>query len=299
MWVCTLICGLVAVAPGQLQGYPIQKNMDSKTETADFFITGKPVLAIETATPACSVALRLADGTIHERTAEGKGVHSELTFVFINELLALEKMEVADLGAVVVSAGPGSYTGLRVASSAVKGLLFQTDVPLYACNTLAGIAMGVLEAVHGGRLLGQEVSSDHTASHTHAVPTGLATEKPALATGCEAVIDARRNHLYHQSWSFRGDMVVPESEVAVRELGEVLEHRKTGFIIAGTGLERLRKEPGDFLESPEMMPDLPLPEIVNASHILAVAGLQKGTLMQNLIKKVAPELFEPYYYSGL
>jgi tRNA threonylcarbamoyladenosine biosynthesis protein TsaB len=262
-------------------------------------LAGKPVLAIETATPVCSVALRLANGDFLERSAEGKGVHSELTFVFIDELLAQEKVAVADLGAVIVSAGPGSYTGLRVASSAVKGLLFGTDVPLYACNTLGGIALGGREAMREGRFHGQAATSGSPDHKSGSSTSGSMSESHFMATGCEAVIDARRNHLYHQSWSFREDGVFPESDVAVRELREVLENRNQGYILAGTGLDRLKKLAGNSSEIRDIMPDLPLPEIVSARHILAAAGVTGDPRMLNLIKKVAPEHFEPYYYSGL
>ncbi len=249
----------------------ITRTMDSNTNRMDADILTKPVLSIETATPVCSVALRLADGSIQELRAEGKGVHSEQTFVFIERLLAREKLAVADLGGVIVSAGPGSYTGLRVASSAVKGLLFQTHVPLYACQTLGAIALGVWQEA------------------------GL----PGSFPGCDTVIDARRNHLYHQSWRFREDGVEPESDVTVRELEEVMERWESGRIVAGTGMERLKKTEAGVAGKVEKPRELPVSKVVGAAHILSALGRSSGEPAQKLIKKVAPEHFEPYYYTGL
>ncbi len=239
----------------------------------------KPILSLETATPVCSVALRLPDGTVREMRDEGKGVHSELTFVFIDHLLRQERLEVTDLGAVIVSAGPGSFTGLRVASSAVKGLLFGTPVALYACHTLGAFALGargwVREQVNRASDSGQRGS---------------------IFSGCEAVIDARRNHLYHQSWKFSKTGVEPVSEVTVRELEEVLEIWKSGRLLAGTGAERLMQLEG--VDIPPDLPVLPVTAVVDAAHILQIISSLSKKNAELLIKKVAPEHFEPYYYSG-
>ncbi|TVQ68539.1 MAG: tRNA (adenosine(37)-N6)-threonylcarbamoyltransferase complex dimerization subunit type 1 TsaB [Balneolaceae bacterium] len=297
--------------------------MDGNTDLENVLFTGKPVLSVETATPVCSVALRLPDGTVHELRAEGKGVHSEQTFVFIDRLLAREKLAVNDLGSVIVSAGPGSYTGLRVASSAVKGLLFQTDVPLYACRTLGAIALGAMLAT----LATPATPATQKTPATHAAGTTPSMRKsdagrgadelssgesripesrgavhgdgPLHVAGCDAVIDARRNHLYHQSWKFLEDGLEPESDVQVRELEEILERWKSGRLVVGTGVERLKEIAPDIQGSSANISVLPLKDVVSASNILAVLGRYSGAQLQNLIKKVAPEHFEPYYYTGL
>lgn len=253
--------------------------MDGNTDQMDADFLTKPVLSIETATPICSVALRLPDGSIHELRAEGKGVHSEQTFVFTEHLLAREKLAVTDLGGIIVSAGPGSYTGLRVASSAVKGLLFQTDVPLYAFQTLGGIALGAWQEAGG--------------AGTGAGP-GSGT-----GAGCDTVIDARRNHLYHQSWKFLEDGVEAESEVTVKELEEVMERWQSGRVVTGTGLERLKTIAPGSSEIAQKLQELPVSNVVSATHILSALGRGSGEQAQKLIKKVAPEHFEPYYYTGL
>lgn len=71
--------------------------------------------------------------------SEERGIHSEAVFRFIQELLDNEGLKIDDLDAVAVSAGPGSFTGLRIGASAVKGLLYGLDTPVYPINTLAGI----------------------------------------------------------------------------------------------------------------------------------------------------------------
>lgn len=291
--------------------------MDGNTDTENVPITEKPVLSVETATPVCSVALRLPDGTVHELRAEGKGVHSELTFVYIDRLLAREKLAVNDLGAVIVSAGPGSYTGLRVASSAVKGLLFQTDVPLYACQTLGAIALGAMFALHETHAM-PTTHTKHTTPAMRKSDAGpgvdeLSSEASRILknrgtdpgdgsrhmSGCDAVIDARRNHLYHQSWKFLENGLEPESDVEVRELEEVLERWKSGRLVVGTGVERLEKIVFDVPGNWANMPVFSSQNVVGASNILVALGRYSEGQVCSLIKKVAPEHFEPYYYTGL
>ncbi len=321
--------------------------MTGNIETENIRFTEKPVLSVETATPVCSVALRLPDGTVHELRSEGKGVHSEQTFVYIDRLLAREKLAVNDLGAVIISAGPGSYTGLRVASSAVKGLLFQTEVPLYACQTLGAIALGAMYAARGMhdayatsvirpefaiqptstiqltstirstpasrhtpdprhksaiRKSDAEPGADESLSGSSFVPedrSAVPADGTMRLSGCDAVIDARRNHLYHQSWRFLGDGLEPESEVQVRELEEILEWWKSGRLVVGTGLERLKEIASDVAGRSEKMSVLPYQNLISASNILTFPDRCSGARMGHLIKKVAPEHFEPYYYTGL
>ncbi len=254
--------------------------------------TSKPILSIETATPVCSVALRLPDGQIFEKRAGGIGVHSELTFVFTEELLREHKLEVRDLGAMIISAGPGSYTGLRVASSAAKGLLFETGIPFFACHTLGALAVGARESL----------LIDKSGWIPAGSESGMMTDYDTIIAGfagCDTVIDARRNHLYHQTWRFVDNGIEPVSEVVVREIPEVLDRWISGCLLVGTGLERIRKVAAAKAVSTEKLPVLSEADVVNAGHILRVLGSISQNQLEKLIKKVAPEHFEPYYYSGL
>lgn len=101
-------------------------------------------LAIETATPICSVALIEDDKLISLRESNEVNAHSKVLTVFIQEILNEFKMDVKDLDAVVVSKGPGSYTGLRIGVSSAKGLCYSGDVPLISINTLQSMAYGVI-----------------------------------------------------------------------------------------------------------------------------------------------------------
>jgi len=99
------------------------------------------ILNIETATKICSVALS-KDGNLiaSKETAEGNS-HSTQLAPFIKEIMEQRDFTFADLQAIAVSMGPGSYTGLRIGVSTAKGLCFGLDIPLIAVSTLAAMAV--------------------------------------------------------------------------------------------------------------------------------------------------------------
>jgi len=164
------------------------------------------ILAFETATNICSVSFQNNEGEVFEKRTERKGSHSELLFIYVRELMNEHQFKMADLDAVLVSTGPGSYTGLRIAASAIKGMFFGLDVDIYAGNTLAGFAQAVGEGkVH-------------------------------------AVINARRKHLYHQQFSFKNEQLKTVLDSQILELVEIEELLKPGEKIIGTGIDRLDKK---------------------------------------------------------
>ena len=172
------------------------------------------ILAIETSTPVCSVALG-KPGSVIEKRIEGRGVHSEHTFVFVNELLYRHNLSVNDLDAVLFSNGPGSYTGLRIGAAAIKGLLFGQNVPLFTLSSLVSFSAAKI---------GQ----------------------PGLTV--HAVIDARRQHLYHQKIELAGSGELTISEPVVKELSDLEAEIKPGESIIGTGWDRLQLENPDKVE---------------------------------------------------
>ena len=99
------------------------------------------ILNIETATKICSVALA-KDGMViaSKETSEGNS-HSTLLAPFIKEMMDQSEYSFADLQAIAVSMGPGSYTGLRIGVSTAKGLCFGLDIPLIAVSTLEAMAV--------------------------------------------------------------------------------------------------------------------------------------------------------------
>lgn len=102
------------------------------------------LLLIETATTSCSVALADDNQVIALREIDQRNIHAEVITVFIDELFTETGRTYADIDAVAVSCGPGSYTGLRIGVSTAKGLCFALDKPLIAIETLSAMCFGLL-----------------------------------------------------------------------------------------------------------------------------------------------------------
>src|SRR6476469_5557154 len=105
------------------------------------------LLSLETSSPVCSVALHdLCDGRLlGQSELRLEKSHSTHLTVLIEQLLENTGHSTADLSAVAVSDGPGSYTGLRIGGAAAKGLCFALDIPLIAISTLRALAWQVAQ----------------------------------------------------------------------------------------------------------------------------------------------------------
>jgi tRNA threonylcarbamoyladenosine biosynthesis protein TsaB len=98
------------------------------------------VLGIDTATLVCSCAVVSSDQTLAEYNLQVKKTHSERLLPLIDTMLRDAGLTVADLGAVAVTGGPGSFTGVRIGMVTAKALGQALEVPLAAVSTLEALA---------------------------------------------------------------------------------------------------------------------------------------------------------------
>ncbi|MBW3518217.1 tRNA (adenosine(37)-N6)-threonylcarbamoyltransferase complex dimerization subunit type 1 TsaB [Flavobacterium sp. NKUCC04_CG] len=105
------------------------------------------ILSVETATKNCSVSLS-GNGELlyYEELAEAQFSHAEKLHLYIESVLKQAGLNCSDLSAIAVSKGPGSYTGLRIGVSAVKGLCYALGLPLIGLNTLNVLARQLKDA---------------------------------------------------------------------------------------------------------------------------------------------------------
>ncbi|MEP0004627.1 MAG: tRNA (adenosine(37)-N6)-threonylcarbamoyltransferase complex dimerization subunit type 1 TsaB [Balneola sp.] len=195
----------------------------------------KKILAYETSTNICSVAFQNAEGKVFEKRIQGRSVHSDNLFLFTQELMKEHDFKIEDLDAVLVSNGPGSYTGLRIAASAIKGIMFGKDEGLFACNTLASFAM--------------------------------ATENSSEAI--HSIIDARRNHVYHQEFKLNEELEII-SEAKVIEISDLEEQIESGDTLIGTGIDRISKK---ALENVQIFDD----SFISAKSLIRLFHLKNHT----------------------
>ncbi|CAI8774778.1 tRNA (adenosine(37)-N6)-threonylcarbamoyltransferase complex dimerization subunit type 1 TsaB [Methylocaldum szegediense] len=101
------------------------------------------ILAIETATEACSAALLIDDAVI-ERYELAPQRHNRLILPMIESLLAEAGIKIAQVDALAFGRGPGSFTGVRIAAGVAQGIAFGADLPVVPVSTLAALAQDAL-----------------------------------------------------------------------------------------------------------------------------------------------------------
>ena len=94
------------------------------------------ILSIETSTEVCSIAIHNQGQLIADRESVEAYSHAERLAPLIEEILKDNNIRRKELTAIAVSAGPGSYTGLRIGTSTAKGLCYALDIPLITIGTL-------------------------------------------------------------------------------------------------------------------------------------------------------------------
>ena len=168
------------------------------------------ILAFETATEACSVALWI-DGEVRERFEIAPRRHTELALPWAKALLAEAGVARSQLDAIACGRGPGAFTGVRLAVALVQGLAFALDRPVFGISTLAAMALDagasedqpilaaidarmgevylgefVMDAVHGVRATADEVvvkpglARAGAGEHIIGVGTGFSADNGAL-----------------------------------------------------------------------------------------------------------------------
>lgn len=201
------------------------------------------LLAFETATEACSVALYL-DGQILERHQIAPRLHAEYALPWAEELLAQAGIKRSQLDAIALSRGPGAFTGVRLAIALAQGIALALDKPVVAVSTLRAIAV----QGEGNRIL--------------------------------AAIDARMGEVYVGAFERNGDELIAVSREAVAAPEVVaLPDDKGGWHGVGTGFSAA----GNALQSRlgTQLLDVDASVLPHAADVarLAVAAFARGEAM--------------------
>ncbi len=232
------------------------------------------ILAIDTATEACSAALYI-DGEIKTYYQLAPRQHSRLILKMIDDLLREAGLSITQIDAIAFGRGPGSFMGLRIAAGVVQGIAFAHDIPVIQISTLKAIAQRACQQTQYKDIL--------------------------------VAIDARMDEVYwavysltEQQWQLTGEeQVISPDKVQLPKT--LLQQNKT-WIGAGTGwasyADRLlanatvtvQQTLPDCLPSAEVIATLAVPEF-NAGNTIIAAEAIPVYLRNDVAKKPKPIVF--------
>ena len=166
------------------------------------------ILAMESSAKAASAAL-VRDGALLAQAFSCSGLtHSRTLLPMAEQVLETAGVALADVDALAVAEGPGSFTGIRIGVSAVKGLAWGAQKPAIGVSTLEAMAYH-----------------------------GLAAGEGALVCCC---MDARRSQIYHALFEIRGgkpERLMPDRAIAIDTLLPELKKYEKPLFLVGDGAQ--------------------------------------------------------------
>ena len=194
------------------------------------------VLALDTSGPACSLALS-TEGGVLERHETGARIHNERLLALLDELFRDAALSPRALDCVVLSVGPGAFTGLRIGTSAAQALAFAASAPVLCVSSLEALAL---------------------------------THQAALATAdlsaVEVLVDARMGELYRATFALAGDGLEYRDEDQITMVESLTEapalSSRWGLIgdgqslpaLAPRGAEAGFREPSNIVRARALLP---------------------------------------------
>ncbi len=179
---------------------------------------GELILGIETATTICSVGLATPERVIAEISFDIKNIHDHVLTEAIAQLLRLANVRMSEVQAIAVSAGPGSFTGLRIGMSVAKGLAFTHNKPMIGVSTLL-------------------LQASAAASHAEAFAAANAAQSCSIVP----VLASRRNEIYTAEFACAAPHPILKSNARVLKVFDFAATLAARSVICGNGLAALRE----------------------------------------------------------
>lgn len=196
------------------------------------------ILALDSSGLVASVAVAEDDNLLAEYTVNYKKTHSQTLLPMLDEVSKMIELDLESIDAIAVSAGPGSFTGLRIGSATAKGLGLALGKPLIAVPTLEALAYNL----------------------------------NSVSVLVCPIMDARRNQVYTGIYSFDKEgmhAVKEQTALGIGELVEVLNRIGREVIFLGDGVPVYK----EVILSAIQVPCSFAPLHLNRQHAGAVAAL--------------------------
>ncbi|MBR5420752.1 MAG: tRNA (adenosine(37)-N6)-threonylcarbamoyltransferase complex dimerization subunit type 1 TsaB [Lachnospiraceae bacterium] len=168
------------------------------------------LIAIDSSGNVASVALFDGEKVLGEYSVDHKKTHSVTLLPMLKELTERVDYALEETDAVVLSSGPGSFTGLRIGGAAGKGIAAALGCPILPVPTLEGLCFRLPE--WQGRIC--------------------------------PMLDARRSQVYSGIWRFEGEELIciePGKALALEEMLDMLNRSEEEVIFLGDGCDRYRE----------------------------------------------------------
>ena len=167
------------------------------------------ILNIECSAYRSSVAICKNGALLHEISSDDNTVSSQLITLYVKDCFNKLNLDISILSAVAISSGPGSYTGLRVASSSAKGICYALNIPLISIDTLDIIAMEFSQSL---------------SDYTHIIP----------------MIDARRDEVYYKVMDDKGTEI-EKTSFKVLDRQSFIHYSEDNVLVCGNGASKAKK----------------------------------------------------------
>ena len=203
------------------------------------------ILAFETTAKACSAALHDGKALLAESVQNSGLTHSQTLMVMAEDLLKVCGKTAADVTALAVAAGPGSFTGVRIGVSAAKGFAWGAEKPVYGVSTLESMA----------RWLG--------------VWSGYVC----------CCMDARRSQVYNAIFRVENGELKRISEdraIALSDLKEELQHLEGPIYLVGDGAALAHKTLSQDIPALILPPEHRRHQRASGVALAALAAMDRG-----------------------
>lgn len=206
------------------------------------------ILAIDSSGLVASVAVVTEESLIAEYTINYKKTHSQTLLPMLDEIVKMIEIDLKEIDAIAVAAGPGSFTGLRIGSSTAKGLGLSLNKPIISVPTVDGLAYNL-----------------------------YATDKLICP-----IMDARRNQVYTGLYEFKDNgfhIVVEQKAVDIEEITTEINELNREVIFLGDGVDVFKDKLKDLMKvNYSFAPVHLLKQRAGAIGALGIEYIKKGKI---------------------